>query len=62
MMESYNSLCCPLFQIHLEMGSADLSDFVENPEWYLENFWAEQSLLHQPCCPEKFACKCNRCN
>lgn len=42
-------------QIALLLGEPDLSDFVENPEFFLENFWAESKELHQPCCPKPFS-------
>ncbi|XP_042880202.1 neuronal acetylcholine receptor subunit alpha-10-like [Penaeus japonicus] len=42
-------------KIRLIMGEPDLSDYEENPEFFLENFWAEPKDYHQPCCPKPFS-------
>ena len=39
------------------MGPADISDFVENPEYFMENFYGEQMETFNPCCPYTMSSK-----
>ena len=44
-------------QIRLVMGPASLADYNINPEYFMENFWAEQHDQFNPCCPNPFSGK-----
>ena len=36
--------------MQLILGPADLSEYQEMPAFYLENFWATQQSMFNPCC------------
>ncbi|MPD05106.1 hypothetical protein E2C01_100833 [Portunus trituberculatus] len=40
----------PHLQINLIPGPADLSEYSQNPEFYLEDFYRTLQDLHNPCC------------
>ncbi|CAL4069517.1 unnamed protein product, partial [Meganyctiphanes norvegica] len=45
----------PNDKIMMVQGPADLSEFHENPEFFLEDFWSILGEAHDPCCIEPFS-------
>ncbi|XP_037803553.1 acetylcholine receptor subunit alpha-1-A-like [Penaeus monodon] len=45
-------------KILLIQGPADLSEYTPHPEFYLEDFYSELKLAHDPCCINPFSSKC----
>ncbi|XP_063600614.1 neuronal acetylcholine receptor subunit alpha-9-II-like [Penaeus indicus] len=42
-------------KIQLIQGPADLSEYTPHPEFYLEDFYSELKLAHDPCCINPFS-------
>ena len=39
----------------MENGPPDISEYVDNPEFYLEDFRSTLSEVPDPCCPNPFS-------
>ena len=39
----------------MENGPADISEYVANPEFYLEDFRSVHDYVPDPCCPYPFS-------
>ena len=51
------SLLFNYFKMHLILGPADVSEYSENPLFNLENFYADQEEMFNPCCPYPMSSK-----